>query len=56
MAQATAAAAKDRSQERQKAMIASHYRRLARCPETGEKVPPPQSLAPVRVSTVTVSV
>ncbi|MCK6479073.1 MAG: benzoyl-CoA reductase subunit B [Planctomycetaceae bacterium] len=28
---------KDRSQERQKQMIAEHYRRLARCGETGEK-------------------
>jgi benzoyl-CoA reductase subunit B len=45
MSQATASpkdtapkdSAKDRSQERQKAMIASHYHRLARCPETGEK-------------------
>lgn len=28
---------KDRSQERQKAMIAEHYHRLARAPDTGEK-------------------
>lgn len=40
MAQATAtppAAAKDKSQDRQKAMIAAHFHRLARAPETGEK-------------------
>jgi benzoyl-CoA reductase subunit B len=30
-------ALKDRSQERQKQMIAAHFSRLARCPETGEK-------------------
>ncbi len=34
---AEAQAQKDRSQERQKQMIAEHYRRLARCGETGEK-------------------
>ena len=33
----TGVAAKDRSQDRQKAMIADHYARLARAPETGEK-------------------
>ena len=32
-----ATAAKDRSQERQKAMIAGHYERMARIPESGEK-------------------
>ncbi len=31
------AAAKDRSQRRQKAMIAEHFSRLARAPETGER-------------------
>ena len=29
---------KDDSQVRQKEMIAAHYRRLSRCPETGEMV------------------
>ncbi|MHC4821017.1 MAG: benzoyl-CoA reductase subunit B [Planctomycetota bacterium] len=33
----TEAAAKDRSQLRQKQMIADHYTRLSRCEETGEK-------------------
>ena len=32
------AAGKDRSQERQKAMLADHFTRLARAPETGDKV------------------